>query len=236
MKKRNFTAMKTNTLLFIALFTLLSGNVKAQIQYLDNSGNFKFDYSKKQSEERFNNLIQNTPLIIRGDFVSGTSPNNLDKLLPEEKPYIENLMYIVPKKVKVKAVLRGDTSLIGKIITVPFKIGLTFEGELIHSSHTQHNYALNDEYDEYYFLTLNNNISKNYNLIDEYSIGEYFKDINRYGFGGVSSDEKSFFQAIIDSKKYNPKFMLEAGMKIPEKEKKAVGFLVKEAEEPSNKP
>jgi hypothetical protein len=219
MKKFNFTAMKRNCFLFIALFHFASTSVFAQIQYLDNSGNIKFDYSKEKAEERFKNLMQNTPLIIRGDFVSGTSPEDKTKLLPDEKPYIENNWYMVPKKVKVKAVLRGDTSLIGKVITVPFNIGLAFEGELINSSHTINYFPFNEDYEEYYFLNLDNNFNEYYNLIDKYSIGQYYNEINKYGFGGVLADEKSFFEEIIKTGNYNPKFILEAGMKIPEKEK-----------------
>lgn len=217
MKKFNFTAMKRNCFLFIALFLFASTSVYAQINYY--IPNKPIGQTIDEVKRKCNNIIQNTPFIIRGDFVSGTSPEDKTKLLPDEKPYIENNWYMVPKKVKVKAVLRGDTALIGKIITVPFNIGLAFEGELINSSHTINYFPFNEDYEEYYFLNLDNNFNEYYNLIDKYSIGQYYNEINKYGFGGVLADEKSFFEEIIKTGNYNPKFMIEAGMKIPEKEK-----------------
>lgn len=214
MKKFNFTAMKRNCFLFIALFLFASTSVYAQINYY--IPNKPIGQTIDEVKRKCNNIIQNTPLIIRGDFVSGTSPEDKTKLLPDEKPYIENLWYMIPKKVKVKAVLRGDTALIGKIITVPFKIGLTFEGELIHSSHTTVSQYCNDQYDEYYFLETSNLISFK-NLCAGYKPEEN-RDLYLFNVG-FEANEASFFQAIIDSKNYNPKFMIEAGMKIPEKEK-----------------
>jgi len=219
--------MKTNTLLFIALFTLLSGSVKAQIRFF--VPHKPIGQTIEEVKAKYENIMQNAPIIIRGDFVSGNNPADRTKWLPEEKPYIEKLMYIVPKKIKVKAVLRGDTALIGKIITVPFKIGLALEGELINSSHAMVSQYINDQYDEYYFLE-NSNLNSFKNLCAGFK-PEDNRDLYKFNLG-FYADEASFFQAIIDSKNYNPKFMLEAGMKIPETEKKAVGFLVKEAEEP----
>jgi len=224
MKTNHSQALKRNTFLFLAIMLLFSDtNLTAQLTLPDST-------QRKINKQKHDDAMANTQLIFRGDFVKGRSVN-LQTLLPEEKPYCNNGRYMVPKKVRINAVLRGDTSLLGKIITIPFDIGRCYDGELMHSAHSGAPYYYFDSnYDEYYFVDKNDNDEYKINLI-----GAYRYDYKKYTFNYFTVDEKMLFEEIIKTNNYNPKFMLEAGMKIPEQKKKDVGFLVKETEEPANK-
>ena len=242
--------MKRNCFLFIALFLFLFTNsnvfaqkVTANPKPLDCS----YCFTPEQQQASFDNLIKETPLIIRGNLLYGDNWKKQKDEISENvlrKGFEDAGNVFTHKYLQINEVLRGDTTLRGKIIELVVHTGYFDRTGIINSSHARVNLPnLNDRYQEYFFLKKSNfkNLLTNIKntpfefTVNSASVGNFDESHKDYNFNEFSINEASLFNGIIDSKNYNPKFMLEAGMKIPEKEKKAVGFLVKETEEPNDK-
>ena len=235
-------------LFFSLCFSLFANNyafaqkVTANPKPLDCS----YCFTPEQQQASFDNLIKETPLIIRGNLLYGDNWKKQKDEISENvlrKGFEDAGNVFTHKYLQINEVLRGDTTLKGKIIELVLHTGYFDRTGIINSSHARVTLPnLNDRYQEYFFLKKSNfkNLLTNIKntpfefTVNSASVGNFDESHKDYNFNEFSINEASLFNGIIDSKNYNPKFMLEAGMKIPEAEKKAVGFSVVEIEEPNN--
>lgn len=231
------------------LLILCYNSLVAQIKFppKETSDYMKqFGVNYDTSLQKFKTVMETSNLIIRGNLLYG---DNWKKVKDEKtenvlRTGLEDAGNIYTHKyLQINEVLRGDTTLKGKIIELVVHTGFFDRTGIINAPDVYVRLPqLNDRYQEYFFLKKSNfkNLLSNIKIIpfeftvNRASVGNYDESYKDYNFDFFAADEKSLFEEIIKTKNYNPKFMLEAGMKLPEKEKKDVGFSVVEIEEPNN--
>jgi hypothetical protein len=242
MKNINFTAMKRNSFLFIALFILLSQNLKAQRPV---------ELTETERQQLFEKTVQTADLIIKGDFYKkeiekGWSGGTSFRKNGRERWESD---YII-----VKAVIKGDKKLESKIIELQSFTGQIFlndhNDELIdeYNSHGPYTISVNSNplYDEYFCFktypeaehklkeTINTPVFTWALGTDKPSTAWYVKEFDKYSGFGYAAKEPDFLKKIMQTTNCNKDVIKELAPQLfPTK--KAVGFLVKEIEEPNDK-
>jgi hypothetical protein len=224
MKNINFTAMKRNSFLFIALFILLSQNLKAQRPV---------ELTETERQQLFEKTVQTADLIIKGDFydMGGDTAYNNGTSFIKNGNNIWNATYVI-----VKAVIKGDKKLEGKIIEYQSDTKrLNLENE---PTHGNEGVGPNSSpiYDEYFCFktypeaehklkeTINTPVFTWALGTDKPSTLAYSEYQKVYWGCGISLPEPDFLKKIMETTNCNTDVIKELAPELfPAK--KAVGFL-----------
>ena len=211
MKKFNFTAMKRNCFLFIAILTLLSQNLKAQRPV---------ELTETERQQLFEKTVQTADLIIKGDFYDMGGDSLYKGGTNFRKNRRENwyATYVI-----VKAVIKGDKKLEGKIIELQGFTGQIYlndhNDELIdeYNSHGPYTISVNSNplYDEYFCFktypeaehklkeTINTPVFTWALGTDKPSTAWYVKEFDKYSGFGYAAKEPDFLKKIMQTTNCN---------------------------------